>query len=115
MMTITYNNLDYDGNFDHKEATKSICSYAEGLEGGEMKVVSRRVFEPGFTPAQVTVNGRKGRRVGCVLAEDSVAYMVFDLDQEEDEEEEEDGDEDKEEGEDESEESMAVDNDSDYE
>ncbi|KAK9461835.1 anaphase-promoting complex, cyclosome, subunit 4-domain-containing protein [Lipomyces oligophaga] len=44
-------------------------------------------FDDDFIPAQITLNGRKGRRVGCVLAQDMQRYRVFDLDEEEEQEE----------------------------
>jgi anaphase-promoting complex subunit 4 len=40
----------------------------------------------------VFVNGIGGRRVGCVVAKDSLRYSVFDLDHEDDDEEEEESD-----------------------
>lgn len=33
-----------------------------------------------WTPERVEVNGRKGRRVICVLAQDRFHYRVYDLD-----------------------------------
>lgn len=101
MSTIVYNSITYDENYDSDDLAESVYSYAEGLPGQEMEVVTRRPFEVGFTPAQVTVNGGVSRRVGCVIAEDRMRYIVFDLDEREIEGEEEDGDE--------AEQSMAVD------
>lgn len=49
-----------------------------------MAVVSRRSFDSSWVPAQVTVNGKEGRRIGCVLADDAVRYLVCDLDHGED-------------------------------
>ncbi|PGH35384.1 anaphase-promoting complex subunit 4 [[Emmonsia] crescens] len=53
----------------------------------------------GMEPVELQVNGRKGRRVVCVLYADGLRYSVFDMDssgsgeeEEEEEEEEEDGD-----------------------
>ena len=33
-----------------------------------------------WTPQRLEVNGRKGRRAVCVIAEDSLHYRIFDLD-----------------------------------
>lgn len=33
-----------------------------------------------WTPQRLEVNGRKGRRVACVVAEDGFHYRVYDLD-----------------------------------
>jgi len=93
MMTITCNTINYDEDYDPEDLAESVCSYADGLDGQDINIVSRRVFDSGFTPSQLTVNGRKGRRVGCVVAEDRVTYLVFDLDQEEYDEGEEEGEE----------------------
>ena len=34
----------------------------------------------GFAPERLEVNGRKGRRVVCVLGQDRLHYKIFDLD-----------------------------------
>ena len=41
-----------------------------------------QIFPPGISwaPEKVEVNGRKGRRVICVLAQDRLHYRVYDLD-----------------------------------
>lgn len=41
---------------------------------------SQHTFDSLFRPARLEVNGRKGRRVVCILAEDNLHYRVFDLD-----------------------------------
>ncbi|KAH8153432.1 uncharacterized protein LAJ45_02244 [Morchella importuna] len=89
MVSIAYDIITYDENYDHEDLSESVFSYAEALQGEEMAVVTRRQFDSSFIPVQLTINGNKGRRVGCVIAEDRMRYIVFDLDgQEEDEEEE---------------------------
>ena len=35
---------------------------------------------PTWTPERMEINGRKGRRAICVLAQDALRYRVFDLD-----------------------------------
>lgn len=106
MSTMVYNSITYDENYDPEDLAESVYSYAEALPGQEMEVVTRRPFEVGFTPVQVTVNGGVSRRVGCVIADDRMRYIVFDLDEREieDDEEAEDKNEDNE-----AEQSMAVD------
>lgn len=67
---------------------------------GDASNNSRQSFEPGFsvddlsthpirhtfpkglswTPERLEVNGRKGRRVVCVVAQDKIHYRIFDLD-----------------------------------
>ncbi|KAI9802111.1 MAG: hypothetical protein M1833_002032 [Piccolia ochrophora] len=41
---------------------------------------SCHTFSESFRPASLEINGRKGRRVLCVLGEDHLHYKVFDLD-----------------------------------
>lgn len=108
MLSIVYDTITYDENYDPEDLAESVCSYAEALPGQKMEVVTRRLFEPGFTPVQVTVNGGRGRRVGCVIAEDRMKYIVFDLDGRDEEEEEEEEVEDEEQ-------EMAVDDETDEE
>ncbi|KAK7203805.1 anaphase-promoting complex, cyclosome, subunit 4-domain-containing protein [Myxozyma melibiosi] len=49
----------------------------------------RRAFTEEFVPVALAVNGRPGRRVAAVLADDRQRYMVFDIDDNEEDEEEE--------------------------
>ena len=35
---------------------------------------------PAWTPERIEINGRKGRRAMCVLAEDTLHYRIYDLD-----------------------------------
>lgn len=48
-------------------------------------------FESGFEPLQFSLNGRKGRRIGCVLGNLGRVLEVLDLDDEEPEEEDGEG------------------------
>ncbi|OJD22627.1 hypothetical protein ACJ73_06023 [Blastomyces percursus] len=50
------------------------------------------IQQEGMEPVELQVNGRKGRRVVCVLYADGLRYTVFDIDSSEGGEEEEDGD-----------------------
>ena len=42
----------------------------------------RHSFPPGptWTPKRMEINGRKGRRAICVLAQDGLHYRIYDLD-----------------------------------
>ncbi|KAL7274864.1 hypothetical protein RUND412_002226 [Rhizina undulata] len=93
MLMAIYNTVSYDFDYDAEDLGDSVCSYAEGLPGQEMEIVSRRTFDASFVPAEVTVNGTKSRRVGCVIGEDQVRYKVFDIDQEEPEDDAQEDDE----------------------
>ena len=63
-----------DGNGDHLSIdlsapdTASAYTWLEFPEGAF------------WTPERVEINGRKNRRVICVLAQDRVHYRVYDLD-----------------------------------
>ncbi|GAO50137.1 hypothetical protein SAICODRAFT_70201 [Saitoella complicata NRRL Y-17804] len=37
-------------------------------------------FDAAFVPRAIAVNGRAGRRIGCVMAEEQQRYLIFDLD-----------------------------------
>ncbi|KAI9783357.1 MAG: hypothetical protein M1839_003891 [Geoglossum umbratile] len=71
------------------------------IHADNIGIFSRHLFpatDTGFVPEKLEVNGRKGRRVVCVLGRDRFHYRVFDLDGradggEEGEEEEEEEDE----------------------
>ena len=74
------------------------------IRAADIHVFSRHFFpattEAGFVPEKLEVNGRKGRRVVCVLGRDRLHYRIFDLDGEAEdgteggEEEEEEADDD---------------------
>jgi anaphase-promoting complex subunit 4 len=61
MLTIIYNSITYDENYDPEDLAESVCSYAEALPGQEMEVVTRCPFDAGFIPVRVTVNGGLGK------------------------------------------------------
>ena len=42
-------------------------------------VVRRRTFEGDFIPNSMIFNGRKGRRIGCLLEDDLQRYMLVDI------------------------------------
>lgn len=63
-----------DGNTDHSSIDLSRPDVASAYMWQE--------FPDGvsWTPERMEVNGRKGRRVICVLAQDRFHYRVYDLD-----------------------------------
>ena len=83
-MTFDYSALRYDEGFI-SESAESVYAYAGRLTPQPIVAVSRRSYGDSFVPAQVMVNGAKDRRVGCLIAEDKIRYIVFDLDHDEDE------------------------------
>jgi len=91
-VSTNYTNLQFDDGFDPTNNSWSICSFASLLRAQEVIPTCRRTFDTKWVPAQVFVNGIGGRRVGCVVAKDSLRYSVFDLDHEDDDEEEEESD-----------------------
>ncbi|KAI9766935.1 MAG: hypothetical protein M1840_006232 [Geoglossum simile] len=63
--------------------TESQVERALNINPGNIGTYSRHHFpatETGFVPERLEVNGRKGRRVVCVLGRDRLHYRVFDLD-----------------------------------
>jgi anaphase-promoting complex subunit 4 len=89
-----YRTITYDEQYEISDTEQDVFSYANDLAGQDVIPVSMRTFDATFKPSQLTVNGRSGRRVGCIIAEDQMRYKVFDIDlEDEDEEEEEVGEE----------------------
>ena len=74
-MTIPYRSLKYtpkdQGGMDLGFSDLKIVEQHTWLE------FSRGVS---WTPQRMEINGRKGRRAACVVAEDSFHYRVYDLD-----------------------------------
>lgn len=63
-----------DGNHDHSSIDLAGPNVASAYTWQELREgVS-------WTPERMEVNGRKGRRVICVLAQDRFHYRVYDLD-----------------------------------
>lgn len=52
--------------------------FDDGLNGDHLQ----HTFPAGanWTPERICINGRKGRRAVCVLAQDHLHYRIFDLD-----------------------------------
>ena len=70
-----------DGNEDHSSVDLSRPDVASVYTG--------QTFPEGISwaPERIEINGRKGRRVICVLAQDRFHYRVYDLDNSSDGEE----------------------------
>jgi anaphase-promoting complex subunit 4 len=83
-MTFDYSALWYDEGFS-SDSAESVYAYTGRLAPQPIVAVSRRSYHDSFVPTQVMVNGAKDRRVGCLIAEDKIRYIVFDLDHDEDE------------------------------
>ncbi|KAL8759268.1 MAG: hypothetical protein Q9199_000881 [Rusavskia elegans] len=68
------------GDFDEKEVSGSHEIDLRRLSDIAIHTVHR--FPPGkmWTPQRLEINGRKGRRTICVLAEDRIHYRQFDVD-----------------------------------
>ena len=64
----------YDPPFDHIDP--------ELWSDEDLRPFVRHTFAKGLseTPLKLEVNGRKGRRVVCVVFDDKIHYRIFDLD-----------------------------------
>lgn len=85
LMTIDYTPATTTYTASQPSSSQSMVHFAKSLEPQSLNIISRRTFDSSWVPAQVTVNGKEGRRIGCVVADDSVRYLVCDLDHGEDE------------------------------
>ncbi|CAI6336371.1 unnamed protein product [Periconia digitata] len=68
------------------------------LSPPDIESLTKHVFTPRFSPLKIVVNGRKGRRVLCVVGEDRRHVSVLDLDYREGDERLDDDDDDSDEG-----------------
>lgn len=82
MLTMDYSRLTYDKKPVPASAvmSESVLAHADKLDAQELIPVLQREFDSTFVPVEVNVNGKPGRRVGYVLANDQLRYQVFDLD-----------------------------------
>lgn len=73
---------DYNGGKGSDKAGQPQSSDINLSESEYCKALTWHEFPPGvsWAPERVEVNGRKGRRIVCVLAEDRHHYRVYDLD-----------------------------------
>lgn len=85
LMTIDYTPATSTYTAYPPSSSESMVMFANTIEPQPLNVISRRAFDSSWVPAQVTVNGKEGRRIGCVVADDAVRYLVCDLDHGEDE------------------------------
>ncbi|KAK9322186.1 anaphase-promoting complex, cyclosome, subunit 4-domain-containing protein [Lipomyces orientalis] len=74
---------------DAREFNGPICSVQHSTDLSEPAWSQCREFTDDFLPIALAVNGRKGRRVGSVIADDRHRFLVFDLDDDEAADEEE--------------------------
>ncbi len=72
------------------ESELSIVSIIQqnGTSRDQFHILRQRDFDDSFIPISIALNGREGRRIGCILADDSQRYLIFDLDEDEEENEE---------------------------
>ncbi|KAK9259349.1 anaphase-promoting complex, cyclosome, subunit 4-domain-containing protein, partial [Lipomyces tetrasporus] len=77
---------------DAREFNGAICSVLYSTDLSEPEWSQCREFTDDFLPIALAVNGRKGRRVGSVIADDRHRFLVFDLDDDEAGDEEESND-----------------------
>ena len=79
--------LNYAATNTHGKSTvtKQFASAPSDLDlsnAETMKHYVKHTFPegPSWTPERLEVNGRKGRRAVCVVAEDRIHYRIFDID-----------------------------------
>ena len=75
--------VDHDGRKSKSQAEQSNSTPSIDLWNPEdLNACTWQEFPVGvsWTPERLDVNGRKGRRVICVLAQDRFHYRVYDLD-----------------------------------
>lgn len=80
-----YTTINYTEGFNIA-SKQSIFAYGSSLEVQRVEAVARRDMESNWVGSQVIVNGKVGRRVGCVVGNDT-GYFVFDIDHIEDDDE----------------------------
>ncbi len=76
-LSLRYMTVNDDGVGEVEVFSKIDLSYAD-----QCRSCTWREFPAGvsWVPERLEVNGRKGRRVICVLAQDNVHYRIYDLD-----------------------------------
>lgn len=75
------------------ESAKSVTASLNLQDTEQAAQHTRHTFPPGvsWAPEKMDINGRKGRRVICVVAQDKKRYRMYDVDSNPDVEEPEDG------------------------
>lgn len=68
-------------NDDSAEGVEA-CPKIDLSDAGQCRACTWHEFPAGvsWAPGRLEVNGRKGRRVICVLAKDNFHYRIYDLD-----------------------------------
>lgn len=87
LITIDYNSIQFDNGYLSSKNSRSVFSYGSKLDAQDMNIIMQRSYNGSWIPVQVIVNGKQGRRIGCVVADDRMRYSVFDLDHPEEDEE----------------------------
>jgi len=72
----------YRATGEKNDIRNDVESHLDLTEADQLHQFTRHTFPAGnlWTPEKLEVNGRKGRRVVCVLAKDRLHYRVFDVD-----------------------------------
>jgi len=75
------------------ESAKSLTASLNLQNSEQAAQHTRHTFPPGvsWAPEKMDINGRKGRRVICIVAQDKKRYRMYDVDSNPDVEEPEDG------------------------
>lgn len=82
--------------FEGKRVAGSAKSHTAGVGLQNLEQLAhhtRQTFPPGvsWAPERMDINGRKGRRVMCIVAQDKKRYRMYDVDSNPDVEDPEDG------------------------
>ncbi|ODV63964.1 anaphase promoting complex subunit 4 ASCRUDRAFT_100763 [Ascoidea rubescens DSM 1968] len=82
LFTIYYTNYQQDYSASQIEETignskKDICIKIKA--NSDSNIIRKRLFEGDFLPSSMIFNGRKGRRIGCLLENDLQRYMLVDI------------------------------------
>ena len=89
LLVLPYKNLPYQQLTEESIAKEYLEYMANAFtatldlsDEGRIRQYVQHNFPQGlaWTPAKLEINGRKGRRILCVLAEDRLQYRVYDLD-----------------------------------
>ena len=87
-MNIRYRNFDDYGGLNYTKFAGTQSGDADSnpeintFDLDQSSHLVRHSFPPGptWTPKRMEINGRKGRRAICVLAQDGLHYRIYDLD-----------------------------------
>lgn len=87
-MNIRYRNADDDERMIYMKfagtqgSDVDYCPEINTVDLEQSSHILRHSFPPGptWTPKRMEINGRKGRRAMCVLAQDGLHYRIYDLD-----------------------------------